>query len=130
MSDTKRTSLNMFQPKQLRYTSCCSQLQGRRGNKSLLVTISFTFFYENRYQKNLHLISILMIPNLAIFRQYFLDNYQFSPCLSTIEGTCLTRPEAASFPFESTMSYISARATNPFNSSSARHSVSPHSGRM
>ena len=43
-----------------------------------------------------------MIPNLAIFRQYFLGNYQFSSCLSTIEGTCLPQPEAALFPFELT----------------------------
>ena len=59
-----------------------------------------------------------MTPNLAIFSQYSLGKYQFSFCLSTIEGTCLPQLEAALFPFESTgtadMSYISARATNPF----------------
>ena len=58
-----------------------------------------------------------MIPNLAIFSQYFLGKYQFTSCLSTIEGTCLPQPEAALFPFESPgaadMSYTSARATNP-----------------
>ena len=58
-----------------------------------------------------------MVLNLAISEQYFLGNYQFPSCLSTIELTCLPQQEAALFPFKSSraadMSYISARATNP-----------------
>ena len=70
--------------------------------------------------QNLHLISFLMIPNLAIFSQYFLGNYQFSSCLSAIELICLPQPEAALFWFESSgtadMSESSARATNLLSS--------------
>ena len=58
-----------------------------------------------------------MIPNLAIFRQHFLGNDQFSPYFSTIEVIFLPQPEAALFPFESSgevdISYISASARNP-----------------
>ena len=41
-----------------------------------------------------------MVPNLAIYEQYFLGNYQFSSCFSAIELICLPQPEAALFRFE------------------------------
>ena len=48
-----------------------------------LVTISLTILYENRYQKNQHLISFLYVLNLTIYEQYFLGNCQFCSCYST-----------------------------------------------
>ena len=62
----------------------------------------------------MHLISFLMIPNLAICWQYIsLAIISFPLALVT----CLPQPEAALFPFESSgaagMSYILARVTNP-----------------
>ena len=41
-----------------------------------------------------------MVPNLAIYEQYYLGNDQFSSCLRTIELISLPQPEAALFRFE------------------------------